>query len=391
MSFLQQVPLTAIPLVAALAFQACSMRMNQKIPDRSDRVREYVRAQVDSDATPGIQYVVVNADSVLFESAEGFADIGAARKITLENTMMGYSMTKTFTAAAILQLADAGKIDLDAPVSRYLKSLPYGDQLTVRHLLAQTSGIPDPIPLKWVHLAAEHSTFDESAAFEEVVTNNPKLRFAPGKKYAYSNISYWILGRLVEKVSGDSFSTYMTRHVFKPLGLSEKEIAFEIPVAANHSRGYLKKWSLLDLSKSFLVDSKFFGEYKSGWLGINHHYLNGPSFGGIVCTSRAVAAFLQDQLRPESRILSPRAREWYFTQQKGSDGSAVEMTLGWHIGETRTGPRAEKFFFKEGGGAGYHTEMRIYPASRAASVVIANNTAFAVKAFLDTADAEFRR
>jgi hypothetical protein len=148
----------------------------------------------------------------------------------------------------------------------------------------------------------------------------------------------------------------------------------------------LPKWSFLNLFKSFVIDSKFLGEYEDGWLHINDHYLNGPSFGGVVSTARAIGIFLQDQLRDTSRLFPSQTKALFFEQQRNNDGEPVEMTLGWHIGGGNSG----RYFFKEGGGGGFHCEMRIYPVQGIASVVIANNTSFDADAFLNTVDKEFQ-
>jgi CubicO group peptidase (beta-lactamase class C family) len=114
--------------------------------------------------------------------------------VRANDTFMASSTTKVITATAILQLVEREKIRLDDPASRYTEH-PYGDGITIRHLLAQTSGIPNPLPLRWIHRASEHAGFDENAAFHETVQRHSKLLFTPGTRYAYSNISYWILGR----------------------------------------------------------------------------------------------------------------------------------------------------------------------------------------------------
>jgi hypothetical protein len=117
--------------------------------------------------------------------------------------MMAYSMSKTITATAVLQLVEAGKVGLDDPLERYVDSLPYGSSVTVRQLISHTSGIPNPIPLRWVHPAARHETFDENAALAAVLHDHPRLSFEPGTKYAYSNIGYWVLGTATHH-AGDS-------------------------------------------------------------------------------------------------------------------------------------------------------------------------------------------
>ena len=107
-------------------------------------------------------------------------------------------MSKTITAVGVMQLVEAGRVGLDDPVERYVDSLPYGSSVTVRQLISHTSGIPNPIPLRWVHPEARHGSFDENAALATVLRDHQRLSFEPGTKYAYSNIGYWLLGKVVE-------------------------------------------------------------------------------------------------------------------------------------------------------------------------------------------------
>jgi CubicO group peptidase (beta-lactamase class C family) len=242
--------------------------------------------------------------------------------------------------------------------------------MTIRHLLAQTSGIPNPIPLRWVHLAAKHTTFDEDNALAKILQDNPDVRFSPGSKYMYANISYWILGKIVERVSGKSFASYMQDHLFRPLHLDTTAAAFTIAEGTPHARGYLKRLSLMNLAKSFLLDAQFIGEYEDGWLHIDDHYLNGPGFGGLIATARAVAAFMQDQLHDTPVLFGAGTKKLFFTQQRTTTGEPIPMTLGWHMGNLDGIP----YFYKEGGGGGYHAEMRIYPGCGIASVIMVNET-----------------
>ena len=108
--------------------------------------------------------------------------------------MMTYSMSKTFTAAAVLQVIDSQHLSLDEPINRFLDFCPYGSEVTIRKLLAHTAGIPNPIPLAWIHSPAAHKTYDEHAALVKVLRRHNRLAFAPGTTYAYSNIGYWLLG-----------------------------------------------------------------------------------------------------------------------------------------------------------------------------------------------------
>jgi CubicO group peptidase (beta-lactamase class C family) len=282
--------------------------------------------------TPGIQYLVVNSHGVVFEYNGGWADLRSQRQMTAWTTMMCYSMTKTVTAAAVMRLIQDHKIGLGAFVSDYIGALPYGTRITIRHLLSHTSGIPNPIPLRWVHLAENHRQFDEPAALDAILVAHPRLSFQPGAKYAYSNIGYWLLGRLVERVSNQSFTSYVTTHVLKPINASPDELGFMIPDPSRHATGYLEKYSLTNLAKRFLIAPDFIGTYVGPWLEIKSHYPNGAAFGGLVGTARGFGKFLQDQLRKQSAIFDNARRNVFFEQQATARGRPISMTLGWHIG-----------------------------------------------------------
>lgn len=347
----------------------------------SSCLEQCVRSEV-----PGLQYMVVTADRVLFEQVVGWADIRNQKAMTSDTTLMAYSMTKTFTAVAILQLAEIRKLALDDLIDRYLPNAAYrGRGITLRQLLCHTSGLPNPVPLRWVHLAAEHSTFDETEALMTVLRRNPDLAFEPGRKFAYSNIGYWLLGKAIEQATGQSYSAYVKANVLRPLGLSADAMDFVIPSESRHANGYLKKYSLMNLVKGFLIDRKFVGDYEGRWLRLNGHYLNGPAFGGLIGTARGFGRFLQDQLRGESVLFAPQTKSLLETRQTDGAGRPIPMTLGWHVGETS----GAAFFFKEGGGGGFHCEMRIYPAKGLGTVVMANSTEFGSSRFLNCTDCVF--
>lgn len=366
-------------------FCHCGRYMKEQPFDGHGSIKEYLRIQIENGQFPAIQYVVVNAESELFNFSDGLSDIAKNSKITSHTTMMIYSMTKTITAIAILQLIEQGKIFLDDPVVQYLPEIPYGKEVKIRHLLSQTSGIPNPIPLRWVHLREEDEHFDEQVALRSILSEYPKLDFQPGAKYRYSNISYWLLGRIVAKVSGTSFEQYVRADIFQRLGIDKKEADFIIPDSFHHAKGYLRRWSVFDLLKSFLVDKKFFGDYENGWLSINDHYMNGHSFGGVIASAEAVSKILQDLLKENSKLLGKKGKHFLFERQRNLKGEPIEMTLGFHIGFKDK----REYFFKEGGGAGFHGEMRLYPNEKIATVIIVNNSAFDVDSLLNRLDGTF--
>jgi D-alanyl-D-alanine carboxypeptidase len=351
------------------------------------RARAFLGALVADGRTPGLQYLALNAAHTRFEFDGGWADLRARIPMTPATTMMAYSMSKTITAAAVLQLVAARKIALDDPLARYVDALPYTAPITVRQLVTHTSGIPNPIPLRWVHLAADHATFDEHQALAAVLQQHPRLAFSPGAKYAYSNIGYWLLGSVVERASGERFPDYVINHILRPLGVPPQELGYSIPDSEHHANGYLEKYSFTNLIKGWVIAPEFIGEYEGRWLRIEPHYPNGAAFGGLVGTARGFGKFLQDQLCRNSRLFADPTRDLFYTSQVTAAGKPVPMTLGWHLADLEE----TRFFYKEGGGGGFHSMMRVYPTSGVATVVIANATGFNAKRCLDAVDREFLR
>jgi CubicO group peptidase (beta-lactamase class C family) len=364
---------------------ACGPTVDERLPTREARARAYLDALIAAGRTPGFQYLALDSTRILLEYDGGSADLGHPMPMDGPTTMMAYSMSKTITAAAVLQLVATHKLGLDDPLARYVDSLPYPSAITLRQLLSHTSGIPNPIPLRWVHLARTHDSFDEHAALAAVVKQHPRLAFPPGTKYGYSNIGYWLLGSVVERASGEPFPAYVAAHILRPLGVTPQELGYTIPDSAHHATGYLEKYSFMNLMKRWVIAPEFIGEYDGPWLRIERHYPNGAAFGGLVGTARGFGKFLQDQLRLHSQLFDDATRGLFYAAQATGEGKPVAMTLGWHIGELD----GQRFYYKEGGGGGFHSMMRLYPASGVATVVIANATGFNAKRCLDAVDRQF--
>jgi len=346
------------------------------------------RARLDAilaaSKTPGVLYLAVNADGPVFEFAGGAADLGRRRPLDPATTMMAYSMSKTVTAAAALTLVEAGTLGLDDSIDRYLNDNPYGGAVTVRQLIAHTSGIPNPIPLRWVHPASAHAGFDEAAARSAVLRAHPQRVSEPGAKFAYSNIGYWLLGSVIERAAGRTFTAYVSERVLNRLAIAPSDLGFAIADPARHAAGYLERWSVFNLFRGFLIDRALVVGNVGSWVEIATHYPDGPAFGGLVGNARGLGIFLSDQLRPRSALLGDAARALFFEAQRISDGTEIPMTLGWHVG----GAKGRSFYFKEGGGGGFHGMMRLYPERGIGTVVLANATGFDAAACLDAVDPE---
>jgi hypothetical protein len=141
----------------------------------------------------------------------------------------------------------------------------------------------------------------------------------------------------------------------------------------------------MNVIKPWLIDRDLIGEYSGRWLRICDHYPNGPAFGGLVGSATGFAKCLQEQLIETPRLFSGSTRALFFERQHTIDGRAIPMTLGWHIEDVD----GRRYFFKEGGGGGFHSMMRLYPDAGVGSVVMANATSFDVNGLLNDVDRQF--
>ena len=356
--------------------------------DAASDTRDLMARELLNELTPpngpGFQYVVVDKDSTIFEYSTGLADIEDDKSLELSHTLAAFSMTKTLTAIAIVRLVEQGKVDLDDKLLDLFPH-PYDPDVTIRQLLSHTAGIPNPIPLRWVHLVENHSDYDEETALTAVLEKHHKSTSKPGTEYKYSNIGYWLLGKAIEQLSGVDYPQFMRENIFARLDLNSEDIGFLISEGGNTAKGYLKRWSFMDIAGRFMIDDEVFGDTEGTWVHVRNLYPNGPSFGGAIGTAKAFSVILQDLLSEQSRLLGPTGAQMLFTQQAIASGKKIDMTLGWHIRRLDS----MIYFYKEGGGAGFCCEMRVYPEAGVASVLMANRTSFNFKKHLSALDRLF--
>jgi D-alanyl-D-alanine carboxypeptidase len=346
-----------------------------------DILKPYVARQA-----PGLQYLILDATGPVFERTDGWADLRNRSAVTPETSFMAYSMTKTITAIAVLQLVEDGSLGLNDPLDAHLPHTPYaGRGITLRQLLTHTSGLPNPLPLRWVHTLENHADFSEDEALERVMKHHARLSCEPGRRYAYSNVGYWLLGKVIERATRKTYPAVVADRILGPLGLTPDDMGFAIANPARHAKGYLRRLSLMNAVKGLLIDREFVGQHEDGWVHIKPHYVNGPAFGGLVTTARGFGRILQDQLQAESRLLGRAMRHVLETEQRNTAGRSIPMTVGWHVGALN----GTRYLFKEGGGGGFHGEMRLYPSAGVGSVVLGNGTQLHAGTLLDELDREF--
>jgi CubicO group peptidase (beta-lactamase class C family) len=191
-----------------------------------DAVDAYLRAEMDELHIPGLEAVIVSGDQVVYTQGFGIAD-AAGRAVTPQTPMLLGSVSKGLTALAVMQLVEAGKLNLDTPVVQYLSWFRMADssdnassapwtQVTLRQLLHHTSGIAE-----YTGANTWGSRYAGDDALEGQVRSFAgfPLVHEPGEVFEYSNANYEILGLLVQTVSGQSYEAYLQEHIFRPLDM----------------------------------------------------------------------------------------------------------------------------------------------------------------------------
>mgnify|MGYP001795529126 CR=1 FL=1 len=188
-------------------------------------MQAYLQAHYETGRFAGTA-IVVRAGETIFAQSYGMASLEHQVANTPQTKFRIGSITKQFTAAAILQLQNRGQLDVQAPISTYLPDYPQGDLITIHHLLTHTAGIPNltsfPDYLEWMQ---QPTTLAElMARFQDL-----PLEFEPGEQHRYSNSGYVLLTQIIETVSGQAYADYLQEHLFIPLGL--ENTGYEQPLA----------------------------------------------------------------------------------------------------------------------------------------------------------------
>src|SRR5690348_4828479 len=194
-------------------------------------------AAVAEHRTAGVSVAVVKNGRTILSKGYGFADLENDVPATPETVYRIGSVTKQFTAAAIMRLMEQGKLSLDDTLQKFLPNFPtQGNRVTVRHLLNHTSGIKSYTSLgpKWARVMRIDLATDSLVA---LFANEP-FDFKPGDAWLYDNSGYFLLGMIIEKVSGKPYGKYLKDEIFTPLGLKSTIYCDQAPLIKHRAQGY---------------------------------------------------------------------------------------------------------------------------------------------------------
>ncbi|MFW6198961.1 MAG: serine hydrolase [Gemmatimonadota bacterium] len=288
---------------------------------------------------------VKRGQDLLLARGYGLADVENRVPADAETVYRIGSITKQFTAAAIMRLVEQGRIGLDDPMTEYLPDYPtQGHEVTVRHLLTHSSGIKSYTSLEaWRPVMRLDLTHQELLAHFQ----DEPFDFAPGERFLYSNSGFYLLGMIVEEVSGTSYPDYLDAHLFEPLGLSGSSYCHERLIIPGRAEGY-------EVEDGELVNDEPIS-------------MNQPGAAGALCSTVPDLLVWSDALRT-GRVVARNSYRQMTTPGTLNDGSATSYGFGLMLGELEGHAR-----IGHGGGIpGFNAVLTHYPDADLDIVVLSN-------------------
>lgn len=355
-------------------------------PADTEALTVFLEEKIRSEGVPGLSVAVVQGDRVVWERGFGFADLAARTAATPATSYLWFSMTKIVTATAVLRLAEGGTLDLDAPADEYFRGFKVVSQpvpVTVRHLLGHSSGLANPLPIRWVR-PADARVFDHGAFVGRLLTRNRRLKFTPGERASYSNLGYLVLGEVISEVSGAGYEEYVREEILTPLGMNRTGFAYPELAGDDAATGYHPLWKPLTPLFRAALPGGIVGSRQGRYVSFNPFYVKGPAYGGLVGSpadaGRFVLLHLNGGQTNGTRLLS---RESVAEMRRVVPrGGKRDFGLGWYRSHA-AGDRPPSFVEHLGGGAGFWNVMRIYPEESLGVVMMGNSTRYDHESILD--------
>jgi len=275
------------------------------LPNAVDR---FIRAELARQRVPGLSVAVLRGDSIVLARGYGYANVEHHVPATDSTVYEVGSVSKQFTAAATVMLAEQGRLELDDPITRYL---PEGSavwpSVTIRHLLTHTAGIPEDTMLNWRRDYTESELVRSAAA--------QPLDFEPGERESYSSTGYALLGLIIHRVAGVFWGDFVRDHIFRPLGMGTARVNSDIDIVPNRAAGY------------YLVNDTLKNQE---WVS--------PSINATAdcCLSFTVRDLAQWAIGlNHGKVLSPAGLEMSWTPVRLNNGGTYPYGFGWYITQQR--------------------------------------------------------
>ncbi len=312
-----------------------------------DKINSIVKENYKSDQ-PGLSYLVAQGDKIILQQTIGMSEMEFNIKMEPEHIFAIGSVTKQFTAIAMLKLMEMGKVKLDVDIKTYLpKYNTHGEKITIANLLSHTSGIPSFTEMEsFDKLYTINKTTDEIlASFQD-----SSLLFKPGSNWSYSNSGYVISACIIEKVTGISFHEFMQKNIFDVAGMKNTYFGSNTKIYGKRAYGY-------DSETDSTVGKTT--EYSWSW-----------PFGAGDILSTTGDLFLWHKALSEGKIISKENVKLAFSAYQLSDGRSANYGYGWGIGKLNN-----KTIIEHGGAiGGYLSETARIEEDQIYIILLSNNT-----------------
>lgn len=258
---------------------------------------------------PGASVLIAHEGRILHEAGYGLADVEHAIPNTPRTRFRLASVSKQFTALAVMQLVEAGLVDLDAPLDTYLPEYPQASRVTTRQLMTHQSGIPNYL--------SDADFWGQAAIGRDMaglldVFQDKELAFEPGSRNSYSNSAYVVLAHLLESVSGLSYEQYLQRNIFDPVQMHDTGVDQYRKIVPNRAHGYSTSGD---------------GIINTWWLDM--YLLTGA--GNLYSTVGDLLKW--DQALYTEKILQQQTLQQTYKPATLSDGNETAYGLGWRLGD----------------------------------------------------------
>lgn len=308
------------------------------------KVDSLVHPYIDSAKIAGIGIAVYKNNEPLLHKGYGMADLEFDVKMPVDASFEIGSVTKQFTAAAICQLAEAGKLSLDDDITKYIRFDTHGNKVTIRNLLSHTSGIKGYTDLP-IFRKLSMFTYNRDTLLR-LVEKEP-FDFIPGDELIYSNSGFFMLGLIIEKVSGLTYEEYVKKNLFENAGMKNSYYGSETRVIRNKAHGY-------DTGEKGLIHAAY----------LNHTW---PFAAGSICSTTEDLVKWNDALH-HGRIMGEKIYKEYITPAVLNDGTKTHYAKGIALSE-----QDGKRLISHGGGVnGYLSQNNFYPDENISIVVLIN-------------------
>ena len=270
----------------------------------ADEVDRYVSGFMQRHGIPGMSLAVVRQGKLVKVAGYGKSNLELNVDATAESVFEIGSITKQFTAEAILMLVEEGKISLEAPVCRYLPACPAAwEKIKIRHLLTHTSGLSDWEANGYISYRQQYTAEE----YIKAVGAHP-LDFQPGERWAYTNSAFPLLGMVVERVTGGSYEQFVSERIFRPAGMTATRFKHAGDIVANRSGGYVDEGGQLHSGEPL------------------RPLVIAPN-GGIMSTAGDMGRWLSAYFG--GRLLKPSTVEQMLTMVKLNNGEPGSSGMAW--------------------------------------------------------------